>query len=171
MVRQADTHSMRYTKALLLVVGLLALGLASCGDDSSEGPVISDAYVTTSSGAVAALYFTVENDGSADTLIEVSTDVPARASFHRNIVDGSTARMEAVDSVDIPADGKFAFVPADYHVMLDGLEDPLEDGSKVSVTAHFLHAGEVTFEAEVRTAGADGSDHDDHEDHDEHDSH
>lgn len=166
MVWQADTRSMRYAAAFLVLVSLVAIGLAGCGDDDSDELVITDAYVTASSAGLAALYFTVDNGGDADTLIKVTTDVPARATFHHNVVEGANARMEELPSVDIPAHGTFHFEPADHHVMLDSLEEPLEEGDKVTVTAHFEHAGEHTFEAEVRGVGSES-----HDEHDEHGSH
>lgn len=149
--------------ALAATIGLLTVIVVACGGES-QGVAISDAYITTSSSDVAALYFTVKNHGGADTLESVSTDAAGFASFHQNVVTGASASMQPLDRVEIPADGEFAFRPGDYHVMLEGAEDPLKAGEKVEVAAHFLNAGTVNFTAVVRGVGGDtdGGEHTNH---------
>jgi periplasmic copper chaperone A len=49
-------------------------------------------------------------------------------------MDGSTMRMRAVPSLDLPAGKPVELKPGGYHVMLMDLKQPLKDGETVSVT-------------------------------------
>lgn len=58
--------------------------------------------------------------------------------------------MQAVDAVDVPADGKVAFEPGGLHVMLVDLADPLQRGESFEVTLTLASGESLTVDVEVR---------------------
>ena len=78
-------------------------------------------------------------------------------------------RMRPVEGgLELPAGGDLLLTRGEAHVMLMGLEEPLEDGATFPLTLIFETAGEVKVEvpvdfARLTEAAADhGGDHADH---------
>ncbi len=110
---------------------------------------ILDAVVKTTGNDVASLYFTVKNDGPADTLTAQSTNASTTTQLFNTVSNGGVSTMPLMQSLPIPANSEVQVKPGGYHVMINDIADPLSDGSKVQVTLTFANAGEVKFEAPV----------------------
>ncbi len=59
-------------------------------------------------------------------------------------------RMRPLDALEIPANTTLKLEPGGTHVMLTGLEQPLEAGSELPLTLRFERSGERQVNAEVR---------------------
>jgi len=164
-------------RAVAAVLALLLLTLAAgCGQDSGQGDAGTPAddagqagepTVTVTGawarpapkGEMSAAFFVIENQGSeAVRLTGVRTDVAATAEIHETVQEGSTARMQRVDAIDVPAGGRVELAPGGYHVMLMDLQRDLNAGDGIQLVLEFADGQEVTVTAEVRDAPAGGHD-------------
>ncbi len=147
---------------------LLALTVAACGGSGGKAtpapsPVARSGNISVSapmvpapaSGDVAALYFTVRNDGDrADLLTAVTTDASGSAMVHETVEQGSTSVMRPLaGGLSVPAHGEVRLAPGGYHVMMTALQRRLAPGATVQVTLTFEHAGKVAFTAPVGDYG------------------
>ena len=99
---------------------------------------------------VAALYFTLRNEGLAgDRLLAVEVDVAARATVHRQATDGAMGRMEPVDSLEVPAEQMLALMPGGLHVMLEEVRRVYRAGDSLRVTLTLDRAGTLRFAAPI----------------------
>lgn len=99
---------------------------------------------------VAALYFTLRNDGPrTDRLLAVGVEVAERATIHRQAADGMTTRMEPVASLELPAKQTVALTPGGLHVMLEDVRQAYEAGDSLLVTLTLERAGTLEFVAPV----------------------
>lgn len=97
-------------------------------------------------------YLKVVNAGDTpDRLLGASSPAAGRVQIHRTVEkDGTTTMVHQADGVAVPANGSVRFAPGSYHLMLMGLESPLEADARVPVTLRFERAGVVEIELEVR---------------------
>ncbi len=85
-------------------------------------------------GESSAVYLRVRNSGDSDaTIVSASTSAAAEAAFHRTVVEGEMARMEAVDNLRIPAGETIHLAPGGRHIMLSGLAADLAPGSALTL--------------------------------------
>jgi periplasmic copper chaperone A len=105
----------------------------------------------------AAGYMAISNEGATeDTLIGVEVDFAAKAMLHTTEFGANgVARMMHVPALTIPAEDTVVLEPGGYHIMLMGLNKPLNLGDMLPATLIFEHAGRVPFEFMVDPA--DGS--------------
>ena len=108
-----------------------------------------------------AAYFVVHNNGnSEDRLLAISTPQADKAEMHTMVQIGEMMKMQALDSVGIPAGGDAKFAPGGNHVMLFGLHKPLVAGERFPLTLQFEKAGKVAVEVVVEAK--DPPEHADH---------
>lgn len=120
---------------------------------------VSDAWVRATPPGTdnAAVYFSVVNKGrTADSLVSVSSSITANAMVHRTAVANGVAHMEMAGTVELNAGAHLTFAPIGYHLMLEGLKQPLTEGKLVSVTLDFATAGKLTFPVPVLGVTAAG---------------
>jgi copper(I)-binding protein len=120
---------------------------------------VSDAWVraTPPGSDNAAVYFTVINKGrTADSLVSASSSITASAMVHRSVVTGGVAHMEMAGPVELNAGAHLSFAPIGYHLMLEGLKQPVTEGKTIAVTLNFVKAGKLTFRVPVLSVTANG---------------
>lgn len=101
---------------------------------------------------IGAIYLTIENHGrAADRLVGATTPAARRVELHSVTVTDDIARMRRLGSVEIAPDAQVVFDPTGYHLMLFGLEKPLQAGDIIDVTLEFESAGAVPLRVEVRS--------------------
>ena len=99
----------------------------------------------------AAGYMTVRNNGNVDdALIGVKAEFVQMANVHRTVMDGAMHKMEAITRLEIPVGATVMFQPMSYHIMLFGLQVPLDYGETVHLTLEFEKFGTIVVAAEVR---------------------
>lgn len=140
------------------------LGSADLGDLH-----VSGAFVRTApAGDVSAAYLRVRNrGGTADALVEASTDVASSARLHETVTQGSSGSMPPVNRIDVPAGGEAVLETDGYHIMLMDLTRDLREGERISLRLRFERAGTVSITVPVlpytfelpTSAEHEGSDH------------
>lgn len=139
---------------------------------------VDDPWARASLGQVpnSAAYMTLHNEGGeADRLLRAEAAVAAAVELHTHVMEGDVARMRRVDEIELPAGESVALAPGGLHVMLIGLEAPLQPGETFPLTLVFERAGvlEVTVEVRApgREAGGHSHGHGEDDDHDHEDGH
>ena len=101
-----------------------------------------------------AAYFVVENRGtSADRIVSVHTPIAKRAELHVHEASGNVMSMRHLHSVEVPAGGTVSFEPEGLHVMLFGLNEPLQRGKRYPLTLVFEKAGTIDVQVAIRGSG------------------
>ena len=137
--------------AAAIVLSLAAM-LALAPGASASGVMITKAYARASATPTAeagAAYVSLMVHGDADRLVAVSSPVAKMAGLHETKQVDGVMKMEHVDGIDIPANGKLVMKPGGYHIMLMGLNQPLKEGDEIELTLTFEKAGEVKVKAKV----------------------
>jgi copper(I)-binding protein len=134
------------------VIGIfiaLALTLTACGAGGGELQV-NDAWARPGlAGGNSAVFFLIDNPGSADLLLSVDSDVAEAVELHKTVMQDETMQMVQQMNVPVPT-GETVFRPGDLHVMLIGLKNELQPGDTFTVTANFETAGEQTLNVTVK---------------------
>ena len=109
--------------------------------------------VTPKGVKTGAAYMTIVNGGtSPDRLIGATTEIAERAEIHRTTTtDNGVMRMRLQpDGIAIPTAGEIKLQPAsEYHIMLVGLSEPLQEGMKIPLVVKFEKAGSIAVELAV----------------------
>ncbi|MCL5024499.1 MAG: copper chaperone PCu(A)C [Nitrospirae bacterium] len=134
------------------VVFLGAVILAAC---HSEPPRISiespKAILSPVIYGEAMVAMTIRNDGGADVLKGVSTDIPgAKVSFH--VMEDK--RMGQVATVDINGGSSTVFKLGGSHVMIEDMPRTLVEGSPITLTLVFEKSGEKQLHLKLEKAPA-----------------
>lgn len=129
------------------IAGIAGLLLLSCGATDERAPDIAIGHGWTREMApgqsAAAVYLTVTNQGDGDDRL-AGAEVPgaAAASLHSSSSAGGVARMRALeDGLEIPAHSSVELKPGGTHIMLTGLQQPLEAGQTVDLNLGFARSG------------------------------
>ena len=93
-------------------------------------------------------------------LVSVRSPAAGVAEIHEMKMDGSTMKMRAVTTLDLPAGQPVTLKPGGYHVMLLDLKAPLKAGDTVPLTLVIETPGgkseTITVQAPVRALGGTG---------------
>jgi periplasmic copper chaperone A len=139
--------------AIALVATLLAM--PAIADPISVEKAWARASIGTT-GASAA-YLTIHNTSQEpDRLVSTTTPVAERAMLHGHDMSGGTARMRAVEAIEIGAGESVELKPGGLHVMLMGLKTPIVEGAHFPLTLTFEHAGTVEVHVHVQEIGDTG---------------
>ena len=135
------------TALFLLSAPALAAEEVTLGDIT-----IADAHSYATPARAGAAYMTITNAGDdADRLVGAQVDFAA-AQLHESMMDPQgVMRMEhLMNGIEIPAGETVALARGGKHVMMMGLEAPLEAGASYPLTLTFEQAGSVEITVEVR---------------------
>ena len=137
----------------LLVAVLLAAPLAAFGDEA--GVHVDHAWSRAAmAGHEGAVYLTITDTGTQDTLTGITTPVATKADLHETINDHGVMKMRPVATLTVEPGKPVTLAPGGYHIMLMGLKQALKQGDSFPVTLSFAKAGQVTATATVEKAGA-----------------
>ena len=101
---------------------------------------------------MSAGYFTIQNTGTTAVVVRsVSCTGIRMVTVHETRVENSMARMAPRDSLVAPAGQQVVMRPGGIHLMLMGLERPLNVGDTLRCTLR-TSAGDVPVEAAVRAS-------------------
>lgn len=85
-------------------------------------------------GEASAVYMRIKNRGESDRVIISAQSAAAdQVDFHNTVVDDDIARMEALESLVIPAGETLELRPGGAHIMLSGLREDLRTEDKVTL--------------------------------------
>lgn len=141
---------------LRALAALVALGLtlAACGAKGQSRIRIEDAYAreTIGTARTGAVYLRVINSGTAEDVLTAAASPRAnRIEIHTTGMQDGVMRMRRIDTLPVPAGGSVAFEPGGLHLMLFGLTQPLQAGTRFPLTLTFEKAGAVPVEVTVRS--------------------
>ncbi|WP_377270247.1 copper chaperone PCu(A)C [Peterkaempfera sp. SMS 1(5)a] len=149
--------------AAAVAAGAAAVALAGCGSPAGGGPSaearlgsgggvarisVSDPYIPlpASSGAAAG-YLTLHNSGgTADRLLRVASPDAGSVTMHRS----TTASMEPLESLTVPAHGSAAFSRGADHLMIIGLTGRPQVGRTVELDLTFAASGTIAVKVPIQ---------------------
>ena len=143
-----------------LLVSLLFVGLYPYQSKSSQMINISKVWsrpvhaTTDNQGnflSNGAVYLTITNSGTADTLMSVETDVCKKVELHRSkMVDGMMTMHMLKKGLNVGEHGVVELKPGSYHIMLIGMQTNLDPGDTFPLTLMFKNSGSVTVISDVK---------------------
>jgi copper(I)-binding protein len=141
-----------------LVGAAVLLSRQAWAEDYSVGALrIGNPWMraTPKGASVGGGYMKITNSGTApDRLVDGSSEVAGRFEIHSMVLEQGVAKMRPVEGgLEIKAGETVELKPGSFHVMLLGLERPLEKGQKVKGTLEFERAGKVEIEYTVEALG------------------
>jgi len=141
-------------KPLVLAGCLLIVGAASAQTGQVE---IKDAWARATPGKAenGAAYLTIETP-APDKLVAVSSPAAKKTGLHTMTTEGGIMKMRPLDGLDVPANQPVTLKPGGIHIMLQGLNEPLQAGKSFPLTLTFEKAGERQVEVAIEKAGAMG---------------
>jgi len=144
------------------VAALVAAGTAGCASRNhagGSGLITTGAYVQqpAATGQSTVGYLDIRNNGTADSLMSVSTSVGGTVELRGpDGRESSTILMHTVTSIPIPSDTTTKLVPNGYHLLITGA-GAMQDGKDIQLTLKFAHASPVTIYALVTNPQNGGS--------------
>lgn len=107
-----------------------------------------------------AAYVTLSSQGEAiERLLGVTTPVARKARLHGHIVEAGIVKMRPLEAIEVAPGAPVVLEPGGFHIMLMGLEAPLEAGTTFPLTLRFEKAGAIEVEVRVERAGARTPEH------------
>jgi periplasmic copper chaperone A len=141
-------------KPLVIAGCLLISGAAAAQTGQIE---VTDAWARATPGKAenGAAYLTIVTP-AADKLVAISTPAAKKTGLHTMTMDGGVMKMRPLDGLDVPANQPVTLKPGGIHIMLQGLNEPLQAGKSFPLTLTFEKAGQRQVEVAVEKAGAMG---------------
>lgn len=118
--------------------------------------VVEKPFARPSMARNGAAYITIVNTAAQpDKLIQVTSPRSGKVEMHTMTMDGDIMRMREVSAIDVPSNGKVVMTPGKgLHIMLVGLNGPLNDGENFPMTLLFERSGKVEVNVPVEKAPA-----------------
>ncbi|MFD1794643.1 copper chaperone PCu(A)C [Paracoccus aurantiacus] len=107
---------------------------------------ITDAYARSANPKSGAAFMTIVNAGSSDcTLSSVSGNAAEMIELHTNEQgsDGVVKMTKLKDGITIPAGAEHKLMRGGDHIMMMGLNAPLETGQDIAMSLNFGECGAV----------------------------
>ena len=143
----------------LVIAGWLLSVLVIAGAAAAQtGQVeIKDAWARATPGKAenGAAYLTIQSPVT-DRLVSVSSPVAKRAGLHTMTMEGSVMKMRPLAGIDLSPNQPVTLKPGGMHIMLEGLNEPLQAGKSFPLTLTFEKAGQRQVEVAVEKPGAMG---------------
>lgn len=100
---------------------------------------LEDGYVTaTLAGApTSAAYLTLSNTDPEDWVLTGAEAESMTVMLHSQQMQGNMMQMRHLSEATVPAGGKLSLQPGGNHLMLMGLNAPLVEGQRLSLTLTF----------------------------------
>ncbi|NVJ97726.1 MAG: copper chaperone PCu(A)C [Alphaproteobacteria bacterium] len=145
---------MKILPKLLATLALLAFPPEADAHDSERHAgaiMIEKAWARKTSRTVsAAAYMSVKNTGhETDELLDAESPIARTTMIHRSYEEDGIMKMDHMEAIALSPGETVDFAPGGFHIMLMGLEKPLEKGDVFPVTLTFQHAGKVQVIVEV----------------------
>jgi periplasmic copper chaperone A len=114
------------------------------------------ARATPKGAAAGAAYMTITNTGKTPDKVNcVSSDASATCQIHTMTMDNGVMQMRPVEGgLEIKPGETVTLKPGGFHMMLENLKHPLEQGNSVKATLKFDNAGTVDVEYPIAAIGA-----------------
>ncbi len=141
----------------------------SCKENKEIAISIKNGWVRAAPAGrkLSAAYFTIcNNANNPDRLEKISSPVSATSEMHesRRSADDIVS-MVPLKNIDIENKDSVTLKQGGKHIMLIGLNKPLEEGDEVTLDLYFTDSGKMTVTLPVRENNHPQSNHDGHKDH------
>ena len=147
----------RIVRSLLATTALAAVGAAG-GQTTVKDPWVRG---TVAQQKASGAFMQITSAGGAK-LVSVSSPVAGVVEIHEMAMEGTTMRMRAVPSLELPAGKTVELKSGGYHVMLMDLKQQLKAGDTVPlalvVEGRDGKRETIEVKAPVRALGADAHD-------------
>ncbi len=143
---------MRTIFCLCLIVSLIPFPTA-WGQKAKEHIAVHDAWIRWQppSRPNSAAFMTIENNtGTQTALISVASDSIGTVELHAMEHTDGVMTMRQVEKIDIPANSDVELKSGGLHLMLFGIQKPLEAGEKIPLRLTFQDGSVVEVEAVVK---------------------
>jgi len=149
---------MRLARTVIFAAGLLAATAPARAHDYKVGAIVIERpWARATPVKVGGAYMTIRNRGTApDRLLKVASPAAEKAEIHETRIEDGMAMMRATGALELKPGATIELKPGGLHVMLMGLERPLEEGESLKLVLTFEKAGTIEVEATVEKAGAPG---------------
>jgi periplasmic copper chaperone A len=140
-----------------LFAAALLSGSAAAHDYQLKALAIDHPFTraTPPGGKVAGAFMAIENRGKdGDRLVGVTSSAAATAQLHEMAMDGAVMTMRPVQGIDLKPGATVQLRPGSYHVMLEGLKQPLKQGDEIPLTLTFEKSGSIDVSVKVEAMGA-----------------
>lgn len=146
--------------SLLFSLFLMSAG-AQAGIEIAEGQV----RAMPPSVPNTAGYLELTSHGQDDALLAARCDGVKKTELHTILVEEGITKMREVKRIELAADTKVALTEGGYHLMMMGLEQPLNVGDTVRCQLTFENAAAQDFELTVKDMVSAESHHHHHHHH------
>ncbi|MBL1431125.1 MAG: copper chaperone PCu(A)C [Robiginitomaculum sp.] len=137
----------------IFLAGALLI-IVSCSESVLTSPdiTVSEAWVRMPPKGrdIAAGYLVLNNSGSKDTLLSVSSPIAHTVEVHQHLMADGMMQMQEVSELAIPANGEVVFKSGGYHLMMFGVTD-VELGQEAELVFVFEKSGTKTVTATIRS--------------------
>jgi copper(I)-binding protein len=118
---------------------------------------LKDAWARATPGKAenGAAYLTIVSP-AADRLVSVSTPVAKKAELHTMTTEGGVMKMRPLAGIDVAPGQPVTLKPGGAHIMLMGLNQPLQAGQSFPLTLSFEKAGQREVTVAIEKPGAMG---------------
>jgi hypothetical protein len=130
-----------------------SLSLAACAALANDPISVNDPHVrlVPPTAENTGVFMVIQNKGEKDVrLVSASSPASKVVELHTVVKEGEVMKMRPVKDIEVKAKGETVLKPGSYHVMLIGLNQPLEEGVQVPVTLGFDDGSSKTLQAPVR---------------------
>lgn len=139
----------------LAFAAVLVFASATSAQTSQQEVTSAWARATSGTGQPGVAYLTIQSP-TADRLVAASTPIAKKAELHTMSMSGGVMQMRPVAGIDIPAGQPLTLKPGGEHIMLLGLNHPLQEGQNFPLTLTFEKGGTRTVNVAIEKAGAAG---------------
>ena len=145
----ARTRSAAVAAVVLATVGVVA-GCSSAAPLGQPIRVASAYMILAGSQRTVDGYLVIQNIGPADQLVSVSSSKGGTVTFVRSGTVGPADGMPAASGrgLLIPGHSTIRLDPAGTHLVISN-SSRLKDGTYITLTLDFAHAGRITVDAQV----------------------
>ena len=98
---------------------------------------------------VTAAYMTLISD-QEDRLVSVSSNIAEVVEIHQSKMEDGVMSMQKESCLYLPKDEPVELKPQSYHLMVMGLQSPLNEGENHQFTLEFEQAGKMLVHITVR---------------------
>lgn len=140
-------------RSLMFIFMTLAMFSPAWAQDKNEDLAVHNAWVRWQppSRPNSSAFMTIENKSKRDiSVISVSSKVIEHIELHAMERENGIMKMRQINRIVIPANSGVELKPGGLHLMLFGIQKPLEAGEKLPMTLNFPDGSMIEFEAVVK---------------------
>jgi hypothetical protein len=152
---------MRWRDAVLLTLLLAAtpaFAMPAFAADYDAGPIhvaTPWARATARPGMTGGGFMSITNRGPTPDALQSAACADAKsAELHRTVSQDGVMKMLPVKTLPLPPGKTVTLAPGGYHLMMIDLSKTLSPGQTTPCTLTFQHAGTLTVQLAVQSAGA-----------------